>query len=299
MFLATSTAGAATPAFYLVSGDYAVFVFDSQTVQAFKKVGVPVVSFSPADLTALTTALKPRVITYSDSTLDIIDGGSPNSVLYRDDFDGGIATDITVVTTRTNFVNNPNMAQDNFGWGWFNSISSYVSTGGVDGGGYQHLTPVAAGTLTFGAFISRQPVPLAGVPYTASMWVRCSQSYPLIVSIECYNSAGTRLATLSGNPLILNPNTWVRVWMTGTVPAGTVSLTPTAYATSTSWVLGDSLDVDQGMIEAGVGLGSYFDGSTPDTDTVTYSWTGTPNGSPSIASLNPTDDGPVVDGNHS
>lgn len=97
MFLATSNSGAASPSYYLVSGDYAVYVYDPQTVQSFKKVGVPVITFSPADLTALTTALKPPVVAgapYVDNGLpNLIDGGAPNTIYYADDFDGGVVTD--------------------------------------------------------------------------------------------------------------------------------------------------------------------------------------------------------------
>jgi hypothetical protein len=99
MFLATASVWLSTQPYYLVSGDTAIYLNDTQTVQAFKKVGVPVVAFAPADLSSMMSSLAPEVLhpgnTYVDGgTTQLIDGGSPNTVYYIDDFDGGSSTDL-------------------------------------------------------------------------------------------------------------------------------------------------------------------------------------------------------------
>lgn len=98
MFLATSATGG-TPSFYLVSGDNAVYLADVQSVAAFKRVGVPVVTLSSAALTSLTTKLTPLAarpwvpVAVDPGATTLIDGGKPNSIYYFDDFDGGADTD--------------------------------------------------------------------------------------------------------------------------------------------------------------------------------------------------------------
>lgn len=90
------TSSAAGP-WYLVSGDYSVFLNDTQSVSGFRRVGVPVVSLTTTELSAIVGPLSPPVnadtpATYIDgSTFTSIDGGTPNSVFYLDDFDGGQA----------------------------------------------------------------------------------------------------------------------------------------------------------------------------------------------------------------
>lgn len=73
---------------YLINGDVAVPLMDVQSIQGFIKVGVPKISLPSADVTWLSTKLAP--MTTPDVPVEVqIDGGTPQTQLFQDDFDGG------------------------------------------------------------------------------------------------------------------------------------------------------------------------------------------------------------------
>jgi hypothetical protein len=103
--------------------------------------------------------------------------------------------------------------------------------------------------------------------------VRASKSQRIRLAIYWINSAGSAISTLNGDHTILTANTWTRLKVTGTAPAGTVrfflvpwSVTGTG---SSVWAVNDTIDTDGFMFTDGTALYSYGDG-----DTNGWSWNG-------------------------
>lgn len=326
MFLATTSvlsaitvgstgASSSTAPYYLISGDYAVYLYDTQTVQAFKKVGVPVVSLPTAVLQDLTAGLRPPVnvdspATYIDGTaITNIDGGAPNSVLYLDDFDGGSATDYTVVATRTNLVPNPSPSSTYGagGWGSYDNSAllnqSTVDNGGPTGGPFIRYTVIGAATnptAVSGAYFNHVPV-VPGASYTASWYVRFSVPITFTPRVEWHTASGsfsTITSAMDQGTVSVSANTWTRVSVTGQVPMDAVSATPNSYSLF-SQTAGATMDLTMALVENAGFVGGYFDGDTPDTATFTYAWVGIPGASASTETANVVlDDGAPLDGNH-
>lgn len=172
----------------------------------------------------------------------------------------------TDVTTRTNLVTNPSFETDTTGWA-SNQSTIARSIAQSKFGSYSLL--VTPSTNVAGIRTNTQPTFTTGTTYTFSAWVYTTVAKNL--KVEAATSGG-------GSPSTLVPaNTWTR-------------LTKTFVAGSTAFHLYVSgaddtqpFYVDGIQLEASSTASDYFDGSTANTSSWDYNWSGTANASTSVA----------------
>lgn len=228
-------------------------------------------------------------------------------------FYGVYTPERTTVTTRTNLMTNPdrevNLAgisvdtgaggntgnatltratEDGY-VGYF-ARSTYTSNGAAVGGGITEVVNLAGGSsYTFsGRYrVSRTTPPATGL---SAQTVRFIMRY--------YTSADVALTTFETLRNVANGE-WAEFSVSGTAPgnAAYARIFFTAGGTAgTLWKIGDTIDSDKILVEAGTG-GSYFDGSMPTTTTtdeagvkttLTQVWLGTPHASASTQTVSVT-----------
>lgn len=123
----------------------------------------------------------------------------------------------------------------------------------------------------------------AGAPYTASVYVY--STYPTTVSIGLawINNAQVVSTVARGVDTVIPANTVVRLNVTSTAPANTLSGAIRLYHDATQAVTDDWIEFSSHMVEQTDQLRDYFDGSLPNTFGYDYNWSGPDNRSTSIA----------------
>lgn len=152
------------------------------------------------------------------------------------------------------------------------TVFDYTSTDGATNGGNYCYAHTAIGAIT------------PGVPYTGyAHYEPKSTVCPSVQAhIQWWDSAGVYLSMSGpGAAVPAAPGTIVRPWVTGVAPTNaakaTVHITPAGAAVP----VGDGYYCDAAMLHPGSTPLPYFDGDNPDTETVDYSWRGTPHNSAS------------------
>jgi prepilin-type N-terminal cleavage/methylation domain-containing protein len=221
----------------------------------------------------------------SGTTVNLTPGGGPAV--------GTMTCDTAQAPSRTNLSLNPNFELDAANWAvqWFGNGGSGVSGRSAlaaHSGSYglrKTWTVAGASSDDTGFTYSRAVTP--GQTFTYSAWLRSSRAQNINPWMIYYDSLGAFLANGGFNtvPVNLPANTWVRVTLTNTVPAGAAigSIDFSPYFSGINWVAGDTLDIDDALFEQSPTLGTYFDGSTPPSGNYTYAWTGAANASTSVA----------------
>jgi hypothetical protein len=122
----------------------------------------------------------------------------------------------------------------------------------------------------------------ASTSYTASVWFRTNRAGTFF--LRCYPMAGeTALPEIAGPPQAVAANTWVRLTLSLTTdPTTTNFLFAVATNTLDQRPSGTTWDVDQFLLEQGLVLRDYYDGSFADSELTSYSWAGAANNSPSV-----------------
>jgi hypothetical protein len=174
-------------------------------------------------------------------------------------------------STRINLVPNPGFEVDLTGWAAFGTSTRTRDTATRHSGAASVKVVVGTGAQGGLAFNGNQPGVVGGQTYTFSAWVFAPAGQPMAISLRL--TADT-IVTFTGT------GAWQRVSATRVCPAG---VTVFAGAIRTNNTTAATFYVDDVMVELGAAPGSYFDGSTPDTATLDYSWTGTPHASTSTA----------------
>lgn len=144
----------------------------------------------------------------------------------------------------------------------------------------------------------------AGAPFVASLYAAASVSGTAHLELEFYNSAGTLLDRVVGEPRIVAASptpvasaSWRRVNVVGTAPSGAAAIVVSAQVDSFQVAQpGDRGWVTEVLVEQTTRMLAYFDGSMDPVGAVTYEWTGTENASTSQAllALEP-DPTPIID----
>lgn len=189
------------------------------------------------------------------------------------------------MAVRTNLVTNP--SHENGAGAWINDHGlpahtlSYPSDGGFSGTRYARRTFTADdNTIEGGIRISHYDFTV-GKTYVYSVYIRVSVAQRLRPEISAVG-----VSSLTGEPVDVPANVWTRLYIIFTAPAGATEIRFSFRAVSGGfghmWQTGETLDQDAAMIEEGSVLGTYFDGDTPDSGLITYSWTGTPYASTSV-----------------
>jgi prepilin-type N-terminal cleavage/methylation domain-containing protein len=166
------------------------------------------------------------------------------------------------------------------------STSSFHTTGGPNNVAFLRRTYNAATTslsvsndiITIGATawsneaISAVAPVNVGSSYTLSVWVRSSVAQS--VRIQAQGITGNSGAgAASGDSITLVPDTWTRLNMTWTVPAGTnaIRIDVDAGTNLIQWTNNATFDVTMAMMTEGSTLHTYADGDSPN-----WVWNGTP-----------------------
>ena len=196
-----------------------------------------------------------------------------------------------VVEVRRNLLLTPNPIASGINWsslvgGTGATVSgAYNATGGPNGEAFWRATKTADGTgSSWLRNVHGRFAITTGTTYTFSGWIRSSAtSRQGVAIIRWFNSSGTVFAESPSTAATLNTNTWVRLYVTATAPADSVTADFSTGITAGS-VSGESVDSCRFIVEQSSIQGAYFDGdTTPDADLVP-SWTGTTNGSASTLS---------------
>lgn len=221
-------------------------------------------------------------------------GGIPGLAPAGGGYGGGIGYGGTTVTgVRTNLITNPNFETNIAGW-----------TAGGGGSAVAHAPPQGAamlGALTLrltgssASFLSdcfnSQFIPVTpGLPYTFSMIVQRNNSAGWTgavcrVYIDYYTATSSTSSIQSITQInVTNPDVNYNFTRTITPPDGITRMKLHFQGDSGRTQLSTTaLFFDGLLFEQASSALPYFDGSTPDTATVDYAWTGTANASTSTA----------------
>lgn len=198
----------------------------------------------------------------------------------------------------TNLAKNPSFTTDTSGWSHQNGTGGAVTAtretaGGVDNGPYRRLTWTTGTTAVGGGHQTTttsmgQMAITPGAGHAASIYLRSNRAQTVRVSFIWRDAANANIGTTSGASIPLSPNVWTRLSVANAVPpagATYATIIAVAVAGGVNWQAGDTLDADQLLVEAsGTVVNAYYDGSTTDTTTDTYAWTGTAHASTSTRS---------------
>lgn len=182
--------------------------------------------------------------------------------------------------SRVNLVKNPSFEVDTTGWVAVTPAGAMTRVIGGLFGAYR----IAVGAVVPGGFFyiqstddvnGRIPV-TAGNTYTASYYYTPNTIDGTVqVEIYWYDSSNNFISNSIGTALVVLFGTWGRPYVTGVAPAGaSYARLVLVYYIGGNDRLGF---IDAVLMEEGSALLPYFDGSTTDTLTEIYSWTGTPN----------------------
>lgn len=209
-------------------------------------------------------------------------GGASDTVRTSDG--GSLPLTSSPVTVRTNLVAMP-QPTPTYGVGAWSGYTpsggvvatSTVATGGPTGAaGFLRRTTTTAVAGVGGPFYpcANGSATTAG-NYTASAWVRSSVAGSVTPAIEWHDSGGALISATTSPLVSLAANTWTRVSISGTAPAGNDHITFTVFGSGPLQTTSATFDVTMALVEASGALGTYFDGNTTDTAADTYAWTGT------------------------
>lgn len=138
-------------------------------------------------------------------------------------------------------------------------------------------------------------VVVAGWQYTASLYVQGSVPTAAVLSGQYLNVTGAVIGTFTGPPSSFGQDAYGRASVTFTPPSGTrfVRLDASARRTVGNAQAGDNAYFSAVVVELGGATRTYFDGATPDTETVRYAWSAGANTSTSTSSV-VVDTNPII-----
>ena len=196
------------------------------------------------------------------------------------------------VTTRTNLATDPRATA---GTGWvygYGTGGTATPSSPTTGGPASPSVPTfkrltwGTGTTAPSGYIGYNVLGItAGTVDTGSLYVRASKIQTVACKVDWYNGA-TFISTSSSANVALAANTWSQISLAGlTAPAGATNafVYVNTAAAGSNWAAGDTLDATAVLFEVSAVVGSYFDGSFVNANSVMYAWTGTANASTSTA----------------
>lgn len=213
----------------------------------------------------------------------------------------GGAPEMASAEVRRNYATNPKLGVDATLWGYFagtggTAAFSRVATGGpAFAPAFARVTwsvaPTGVGGPYFGSTGAPGTAIAPGDLLSAAAWIRCSATNKYFtLRLEFVDSAGASIAgsTVTGPATMIAPNAWQRVVVSGVAPPLAARVIVTAYYANGSLpAVSETLDMTALVIEKGtVASDDYFDGSSTTTANITYTWTGTVDGSMSAAYSN-------------
>lgn len=251
-----------------------------------------------ADLVAgtnyVTGVAAPAGTSYVRLRLDMyLSGGNPvsgNIATFNNVMVTHAADSATLSTTRTNLIPNPSFETNRSGWSDFSGGTSMARTTSkyVEGTASVQVTANNSSVYVLGAETDGGTdgiLVTGGQTYTLQGMVFGSLNRVARARIIWYKANGAEISQSRGPQVLISGSEWHLVTKTATAPSNAKYCSvefqyedpkgPRAGTTETFYL-------DKVMLEASRDVQPYFDGSTTDTATVSYSWTGTVNNSTSI-----------------
>lgn len=192
---------------------------------------------------------------------------------------------------RTNLATNPAATSTtNYGsvagTGGAVTLTNVSGSGGHTGGTFNRVTWTTATTAASGGVTYVQTGLAANSPYAMSIWVRSTKAQTIVLKADFQTSASAVVNTVTATGVAVPANAWTQLFVTGTSGAAVDRVLLTASVSAgVVWAVNDTLDIDDVLIESGVILNPYFDGSNVAAGDFTYAWTGAANSSTSQMSI--------------
>jgi hypothetical protein len=215
------------------------------------------------------TAAAPATAVYAGLTVGIPSAALAGEITYLDGFQfepGAAATaytdarllDINVLAPRVNLVTNPNFETDTAGWSNGGGATLARSTAIFHSGTASMSVTMGTPTTDYAVYSPTYPL-VASTTYTASIWVYGPAREARLMM--AWQASGVDVGTPVFSPSqTLVANTWTRLSISGTVPAGATG----GYLLfrSSDKQSGDVFYIDDVLLEPGAALQTYFDGTS-------------------------------------
>lgn len=170
-----------------------------------------------------------------------------------------------------NLIDNPSFETAVSPWGVSGGATVARSTTLARSGvGSMAITSTATLMVVASHPSTASPTVVPGQAYTGSFYVNpgALSGRTAQAQIQWYNDANGPISSILSTPVTIASNTWTRIWVTGTAPAGAKSGRVNVYLDGT--VTGDVYYVDDAMLHMGAAPIDYADG-----DSTGWAWAGT------------------------
>jgi hypothetical protein len=197
-------------------------------------------------------------------------------------FDGSAVGD-TTPAVRTNLVLNPSFEVDTTDWQAFNSAASISRNASLGDSGSASLSIVTV--TAFQPSMAHQVAFMPatdGVTYATSCRIyAAATSRTCSIVIDWYTSGDVLITSTTVESKASTVGAWVTYSGTAVAPATTAKAK--VRLTFNSNAVGQTHHYDSVLFEEASSVGTYFDGSTSDSGSWDYEWTGTAHNSTSTA----------------
>jgi hypothetical protein len=181
------------------------------------------------------------------------------------------------VESRRNVLPNPRMDNRTDNW-----IVTAPTTQTAQAGGTK-VTFANTATVLTAAFFSAAYTAVPGESWVASIQVTVPPGQPAGTFTVSARSYGTTAGQATSPVVTIQPGQSARLTSPPLLtPATTTAIRLWLNVAAPGVIAGSHITVTQAQLERTTSWAGYFDGTTPDTDLIQYSWTGTANASASI-----------------
>ena len=194
------------------------------------------------------------------------------------------------LTTRTNYVANPNFETNATGWTAAAVTLTRITSAAYIGTACLQMSSPTPGDATARTAYDPNTSIGAGVELTASCYVYnyAGNNRGHRIDVRCFNSGGTVIQTFTGTAVTVDVGSgWTRLSVTGTTPALTASVDAVVFCQTTNTSASNVTYVDAIMVEQASSALPYFDGTYAETYTgytlTSQTWNGTADASTSTA----------------
>lgn len=184
-------------------------------------------------------------------------------------------------TIEENLQRNPSFEANVTGWTVNNATANALSTDQSYSGTYS--LKVTQSTTGWNVRSNTISLSNTGVDYTFSAYVRSeTNSENFTANLVFLNSGGMTIQSTSGTTIASSTTGWTRISVTATAPSET-SFARLVVEKNASGTADRNHYVDAVLFERSSSPSDYFDGSSQDTESIDYVWSGTQNFSTSLA----------------
>ena len=246
------------------------------------------------DLTRVQTTVDTSALAYQASLRALINNVVLAPIGAHLETDAGADADLTIPSAATNVFVNPSVETNTTGWVTATSDAALtrqttVAKSGTASIRSQVQVATANGVGIFYGASTAPPFSIAvsaGVSYTFTIWVYTAIPNAVGKPSIRWGSSSAVVGAEATAQFAVPVNTWTRVTVTGTAPAGATGAAPWVWVNGAGTLsTGQNAYFDAARFSpTGADL-DYFDGSTPATTLYTYAWTGTAHASTSTRTV--------------